>query len=387
MTVGSSRQTNWQPEFEEIRCYRNHEINTVLNRLSEDDDFIGVLNTLLHPGSETEEKHSRSQVCQAVAPELKVLRQINSVESLQSWIAERIFPIIAQSYEGLSVTGYENLNASDAYIFVSNHRDIVMDPLLLNKVLLSMGAPTANCAIGDNLLKNKVANDLARLNRCFKVIRSIKSPKAILKAMKVQSAYIQRLHFTERENIWIAQKEGRSKDNRDKTNPALIKMLSLAKGKDVAAGQFLNTLNIVPVSFSYEWDPCDIDKARELEAQSESASYTKDRLDDLIAINKGLTGFNGKIGIHFGKTIVVEEEDRLAHKQVANKIDASIQQNYSVYPVNFAAYKKLNRVLPESCSFDKQALNAAQKQLEQRIENEPDEIKKRVLMAYAAPLG
>jgi hypothetical protein len=201
--------------------------------------------------------------------------------------------------------------------------------------------------------------------------------------MKVQSSYIQFLRFNKTENIWIAQKEGRAKDNIDKTNPALIKMLGLAKPKDRDTHDYLTQLNIVPVSFSYEWDPCDIDKSIELAAQHENSNYSKDKLDDFIAAKKGLEGNKGNIHIHFGQKISSQTAQKLDHKVVADLIDQSIHRNYKLFPVNYAAYKKLNRELPADCPFTKQEINAASKALDERLINIGEDISKRVLKAYS----
>ena len=371
MTLSKKSSCEWQESFKEIQCYQNSEVNAVIQRLLKDDYFLSIISQLF------------SAFNQPLTHELESLIKINRVDELQDWIESTIFPLIAKRYDQFSVSGLSDLVPSKAYIFVSNHRDIVMDPLLLNKALRSQGFSTAHCAIGDNLLQHPSACDLALLNRCFKIFRSIKSPRAILKAMIVQSRYIQYLRFNKKENVWIAQKEGRAKDNIDKTNPALIKMLGLAKAKDEQIHDYLSGLNIVPVSFSYEWDPCDIDKAVELAALNKNAHYAKDKLDDFIAAKKGLEGNKGNINIHFGKVITTGDSQGLDHKRVAEMVDQSIFDNYKLFPVNFAAFKKLHRELPEHCAFTKQEINAASKTLDRRLESANEEITRRVLQAYA----
>jgi hypothetical protein len=266
-----------------------------------------------------------------------------------------------------------------------------MDPLLLNQALRSQGFSTANCAIGDNLLKHPSANDLALLNRCFKIFRSLKSPRAMLNAMKNQSSYIQYLRFSKNENVWIAQKEGRAKDNIDKTNPALIKMLGLSRPTEYSLEAYYESLNIVPVCFSYEWDPCDVDKARQLTNQQDNQNYQKDALDDLIATQKGLKGHKGHIHLHFGDVInknnlKAKEDITLDHKIIAVEIDRIIKQNYKIFPVNYAAYKKIKGTAYEGCPFDKQEINNALKELESRLDSCSPEIVRRVYTAYAQVL-
>jgi len=371
MTLLNKSSCEWQESFKEIQCYQNSEVKEVIQRLLKDDYFLAIIGQLFSAFNEP------------LNNQLNTLAKIEKVADLQDWVETTVFPLIEQRYEQFSVTGLSDLDSSKAYIFISNHRDIVMDPLLLNKALRAHSFSTANCAIGDNLLQHPSACDLALLNRCFKIFRSIKSPRAILKAMKTQSFYIQFLRFNKTENIWIAQKEGRAKDNIDKTNPALIKMLGLAKPQDQLIHDYLTELNIVPVSFSYEWDPCDIDKSIELAAQYENSNYSKDKLDDFLAAKKGLEGNKGKIHIHFGNKISSQPSQTLDHKLVADMIDQSIQQNYKLFPVNFAAYKKLNRELPSDCPFNKQEINTASKALDDRLESTNEDITKRVLQAYA----
>ncbi len=373
----SSSDVPWQESFRDIQCYQDDQVSEALARLVSDSQFTSSLLTLFG-------------TTDSLIEQLPELQTIDTIEGLQDWIEKRIFPLITSSYTDLSVSGLDSLDKTQSYTFISNHRDIVMDPLLLNQALRRQGFSTANCAIGDNLLKHPSANDLALLNRCFKIFRSIKSPRAILSAMKNQSAYIQFLHFNRKENTWIAQKEGRAKDNIDKTNPALIKMLGLSKPTAYSSDEYFELLNIVPVCFSYEWDPCDIDKACQLTNQQDDHNYQKNTLDDLIATEKGLKGNKGRIHLHFGEAItknnISGDTTTLDHKAIALEIDKVIKQNYKPYPVNYAAYKKVKGIAYENCPFDKQEVNNALKELDQRLEACSSEISRRVYNAYAQVL-
>lgn len=363
----------WQENFKEIQCFDDTAVNGKLQTLLSDHQLVQTILQLF--GSSQDDNHI----------DLASLKHVNSVSDFQSWVQDNLFPIIEKSYQSLSVSGLDNLDPAQAYIFVSNHRDIVMDPLILNKALLSHGFSTSNCAIGDNLLKHSAANDLALLNRCFKVFRSLKSPRAILKAMKTQSEYIRYLHFTQKEHIWIAQKEGRAKDNIDKTNPALIKMFTLAKPKELALSDYLSALKIVPVCFSYEWDPCDTDKAQELIEIAQNSSYSKGNTDDFIAAKKGLSEHKGRIHIAFGDALTVAQDD--TPKQVAESIDNNIQNAYYHYPVNYASYKRINGSLDSHEPYSKQEINTAGKLLEERLSNQNEEVHKKVYTAYAQGLN
>lgn len=365
----------WQTEFESICSFADQHVEPILKELSSNKELKSILNGLFFDSAVNSPE---------ISEWFHELGKLNSIEAFQSWIQSRIFPLIEASYNNLTVEGIDQLDPDRAYIFISNHRDIVMDPLLLNLTLRENGFSSAHCAIGDNLLVSPIANNLARLNLCFKVIRSLKSPKAILKAMKLQSAYIAHQHFELNNNIWIAQKEGRSKDNIDKTNPALIKMLGLCRPKALLPGSFYNELNIVPVCYSYEWDPCDVDKARQLEAAS-NGGYTKSHEDDFSAVKKGLSGAKGDIHLKFGQPIYAANED-LSHGLIADKIDQFIHNNYQIYPINIAAYKKLFPNDQTDSPFDKSTLNLSRKLLEKKLETEEDKVQQRVLKAYAAPV-
>jgi hypothetical protein len=363
-------ECQWQESFLAIQSYQDEQVAPALTRLKQDHGLLAKLDDLL-PETNTL---------------LSELDTIDTVEALQSWIEKRILPVISKTYSRLSISGLDQLDPNRAYVFISNHRDIVMDPLLLNQALRQHGFGSANCAIGDNLLIHPSSNDLALLNRCFKVFRSLKSPRAMLNAMKTQSAYIQYLHFNRHEHVWIAQKEGRAKDNIDKTNPALIKMLGLSKPRDWQLSDYLESLNIVPVCFSYEWDPCDINKATELQAMDDGSGFLKTALDDLNATQKGIKEYKGNIHLHFCEPLRAEVETPFDHKVVADTIDRSIKQHYRIYPVNYAAFRKIKGQSFEPCPYTKQEVNAALKDLETRLEACGTEIKRRVMQAYAQAL-
>ena len=364
------------PEFDDIRSYFDQEVPEALGLLADRTDIITDLFSHLPAAPDT------TRI-------LRSLEQIKSVDEFQAWLRQSLSPIIDTTISNFSFSGLEHLSQDSAHIFVSNHHDIIMDPLVINLALLESGFGTAHCAIGDNLLFSESATILARLNKCFRVIRSLTSPKAMLQAMRVQSFYIKHLHFEAKENIWIAQKEGRSKDNVDTTNPALIKMLSLAKPKDMSANDYLSTLNIVPVSISYEWDPCDLDKARQLELEQASSSYAKGNRDDLSAIQLGLLGYKGAIHVAFGEIIRTPDHNLLNRYEVANQIDRFIHENYRCYASNIAALGEIPDTQVEKIDLpriDESERIEAGKKLSERLKTAEPEIRNRVLKAYAQPL-
>ena len=254
MNKSSSLQSDllqpWLDDFDEIRGFFDEEVHPSVTRLCSDDSFVDLLTeffTLSHSSNQDSKHHGNLK--QTLKSTFTKLQNISSIAELQELTNSIASPIIDMSVSHLSFSGLDKLSTDGHYLFISNHRDILMDPLLLNLLLLQHNHQTAHCAIGDNLLQNHIALEFALLNKCFKILRSLTSPRAILKAMKLQAAYIRHLSFNKSDNIWIAQKEGRSKDNLDKTNPALIKMLGLAKPKEMLFGEYIKELNIVPVSF------------------------------------------------------------------------------------------------------------------------------------------
>ena len=177
-----------------------------------------------------------------------------------------------------------------------------------------------------------------RVNKSFIVKRSEETKRAMLAASKQLSAYIHHVLVDNKQHLWIAQREGRAKDGLDKTNAALISMLLLNKPKDMAIAQYLETLNIVPVSISYEYDPCDADKAKELAQRELSGEYVKEEGEDFKSITQGMAGYKGKIHLTFGEPLRGDYADS---KAIASAIDDQIIQHYKLYDSNLSAYSQL----------------------------------------------
>lgn len=359
--------------FDAIRSFNDTEVSSALAQLTQNSKLLSVF------GSNS----SGTQI------ETSQLKTIKTITEFQAWMQTLVRPILSNTVTSLHVSGLEMLQPDQSHIFISNHRDIIMDPLLINVSLLDNGFQSAHCAIGDNLLNTEASRLLSGLNNCFKVVRSLTSPKAMLKAMKLQSEYIRHLHFQKNQQVWIAQKEGRAKDNKDLTNPALIKMLSLAKDREVAPNDYLSTLNIVPVSISYEWDPCDTEKAIQLSQKANSSNYQKHENDDIQAIQKGLFGNKGRISVAFGEVIKPYDTSVLNRYEVANRIDTFIHKHYRIFESNFAAYELLGAdsitlsEIEETLN-PKEIINARESLL-RRTENLETDVRQRLLHAYAEP--
>ena len=261
--------------------------------------------------------------------------------------------MLKETAHGLTISGEDYLDKDKAHLFISNHRDIVVDPALVNWVLYHQGHHTLHIAIGDNLLTKPYVSDLMRLNKSFIVNRSATRPREKLKAAKYLSSYIHHSIAEQQANIWIAQREGRAKDGIDRTNSAVIGMLALSKPKDIELSQYIRELNIVPVSISYERDPCDIAKANELYAHKHNGGYEKEEHEDAKSIAKGITGFKGRVHIAFGEPLRGDYQNT---DEIVAEIDQKIIANYVLQPSNCIAYQELHGALPEDVAVTHQQI-------------------------------
>src|SRR5690606_32565936 len=268
-----------------------------------------------------------------------------------------------------------------------NHRDIAMDPAFVNYALYHSGHPTPRIAIGDNLLQRSFVSDLMRLNKCFIVHRSVTGRREKLAVYQTLSAYINHSIATGH-SVWIAQAEGRAKDGRDRTDTAIIKMLCMSrKGEDFA--DVIRSLNIVPVSIAYEWDPCDQVKARELEQRERTGSYTKQPGEDDSSIAKGLTGHKGRVHIAFGTPRTGDYADARAVAAAADRQSLGL---YRLYPSNYLAVEQLGSEFAavdiggSREQFAPEVLSAEQQRFEERLAQCPAEQRLWWLRQYANPV-
>ena len=232
------------------------------------------------------------------------------------------------------------------YSFISNHRDIVLDSAILSYLLYKSGfATTCEIAIGDNLLIYPWIKTLVRMNKAFIVRRSLKA-KEMLESSRLMSSYIHYAVTQKKENLWIAQREGRAKDSSDQTQDSVLKMLAM--GAELTPVESLRELNITPLTISYEYDPCDYLKAQEFQQRRDDASWKKSKQDDLDNMRIGIFGYKGHVHYHCAPCIN-EWIDELAelpkqefYRVLAERITAEIHRGYMLYPCNFIAYDELN---------------------------------------------
>ena len=232
------------------------------------------------------------------------------------------------------------------YSFISNHRDIVLDSAILSYLLHKSGfATTCEIAIGDNLLIYPWIKTLVRMNKAFIVRRSLKA-KEMLESSRLMSSYIHYAVTQKKENLWIAQREGRAKDSSDQTQDSVLKMLAM--GAEIPPIESLRELNITPLTISYEYDPCDYLKAQEFQQRRDDASWKKSKQDDLDNMRIGIFGYKGHVHYHCAPCIN-EWIDELAelpkqefYRVLAERITTEIHRGYMLYPCNFIAYDELN---------------------------------------------
>lgn len=356
--------------FSDIRPYNDAEIQPAIQRVINNDEFIDAIVSFRF-----------SKIAKFTGFLLKPLLRryflykwgaINSIDEMQRVVGKYMQHMIDSTTTKFTYSGLENLDANKNYLFVSNHRDIAMDPSFVNWALFSENFKTVRIAIGDNLLSKPFTSDLMRMNKSFIVKRALKAPREMMKAVLQLSDYI----FTSLQNdssIWIAQREGRAKDGFDKTEPAIVKMFYMhGKKQKIAFKDYIKQLNIVPVAVSYEFDPCDRHKAKELYDKAQTGEYKKSEFEDIESIVSGIVGQKGHVHVAFGKVL---ESDFDNPEQVALAIDEQIYQNYYLHPSNFiAANQKLDNVKETD-----------RKRFEEHLQNIGPELRETVLKMYANP--
>jgi len=311
---------------------------------------------------------------------------INEVKAFQSVVAKYMDGMISTHVRSLTVSGLEKLDKHGAYLFISNHRDIAMDPAFVNWVLYHNDCNTLRIAIGDNLLTKPFVSDLMRLNKSFIVNRSAKAPREKLKAAKYLSSYIHHSICNEHSSIWIAQREGRAKDGCDKTNSAVLGMIALNKPKTEALTDYIRKLRIVPISISYELDPCDAAKARELYLQRTEGSYQKEEHEDVKSIAMGIAGNKGNVHLAFGDVL---DGDYADTDELVADLDHHILGNYVLHATNCFAYEILHGKVPavnygaDNTPYDPAKLRAEKAEFEARINHIPSSQREIALGIYA----
>lgn len=365
----------YNSEFEDIRPYNDEEVADVTQSMIASDELLEVLLRLKLPRWPAGIRQLLMKPVFRYALKRKA-KGINSVKAFQNRIAIYMGEAINASVTELTFSGHETLPDGPC-LFLSNHRDIAMDPALVNWVLFKVQRETVRIAIGDNLLSAKWSSDLMRINKSFIVKRSITAPRKLFAAFKTLSKYIRHSILEDHESVWIAQREGRAKDGNDLTEPAIIKMFGMAKEKSQSLGGYLSSLNIVPVTLTYEFDPCDQDKAIELATKARGGIYKKQAGEDIRSIGKGIAGFKGRVHVAFGRPMSFEDD--VTADEVAQRVDQVILDDYRIFPSASTASAMLGDAFS---SID----NDAKTQLDKRIKGLDETATLCLLESYARPV-
>lgn len=379
-TVDHASQT--QDPWADIRPYMDHEVADVLARLSRDSELLTALTRFRLPRmARWAPPLARALASHAVRREVK---DVSTVYDFQMRIASYMERMIRTTTDSFEVSGLDKLDDNSAYLFIGNHRDISLDPAFVNYALYLAGRDTVRIAIGDNLLKKPYVTDLMRLNKSFIVPRSARGKRAMLAAYQQLSAYIRHSITVDKHSIWMAQREGRAKNGIDRTEPAIIKMLTMARRnaeRQVAFGDAIAELKLVPVSISYEYDPCDLQKAQELHDVDHQGSYAKSEFEDIQSIVAGITGHKGRVQLRFGSPIGT---DMATPDEVAAEIDRQVIGGYRLFSSHYLALDTMGDA-PELVA--RKAITRQDKErFQARLAGVPEHLRSYWLAQYANPV-
>ena len=324
---------NIPAEFDEIRPYSPEELPQVFEELIADPAFQVVIKQVI-PDVPFEMLAAQLRQCKT------------NLDVQKKFCYGLLRKLLEQKSDGFDLNSDNLTDKNRNYTFISNHRDIVLDSGFLSVGLIENGFPTTvEIAIGDNLLIHPWIKKLVRVNKSFIVQRAL-SMRQMLEASARMSRY---MHFAineKKENLWIAQREGRAKDSNDRTQDSVLKMLAM--GGEGHIVDRLQDLNIVPMSLSYEYDPCDFLKAKEMQQKRDIEGFKKSQEDDLINMQTGIFGYKGRI--HFQAAPCINDEIETLRElpktaifsKIAEIIDKHIHQNYRLYPGNYIACDELS---------------------------------------------
>lgn len=375
-------------EFDEIRPYDTGEVQQAFNELLADRQFSTMLRGIV-PWLP---KSLRNAVLKMAFIGVK-----SPLDFQKRFMKPIVRHIIRKHTDGCTFD--DNCLPRDfslRYTFVSNHRDIVLDSALLDVMLVETGYPTTvEIGIGDNLLIYPWIKRLVRMNKAFTVRRGL-TPKEMLRSSQIMSRYIHYAVTQKHENIWIAQREGRAKDSDDRTQDSVLKMLAMGgEGKPIDS---LREINIVPLTISYEFDPCDYLKAQEFQQKRDNPAFKKSRQDDLDNMKTGIFGYKGRVHYHCAAPINtwIDELDDLPKTEffaaLSKRIDRELHANYRLFPCNYIALDELE----ETKKYAQHYTEADKKRFEDYLKGQlekvkitnPDEkfLRERMLTMYANPL-
>ncbi|MGZ3929958.1 MAG: 1-acyl-sn-glycerol-3-phosphate acyltransferase [Bacteroidia bacterium] len=368
-------------DFENLRPYYDSEVETVMDRISREELYHKLM-AYLWTGISKEEAIAKT-------------KGIHSIYDFQtSYMSHAIWTIVNRSSTGLTWSGIEHLDKNKAYLFIANHRDILLDSAMMQIIMEAEQFPTSEITFGSNLMEQGFITDFGRMNRMFTVKRE-GTVKELYDISKQLSAYIRHTISDKNVSVWIAQRNGRTKDGHDQTQTGLLKMLNLSGTGDFESN--FAQLNIVPVTVSYEYEPCDALKAQELYLSSLHSKYIKAPGEDLNSIITGIQQPKGKIHMAFGKPLNAEltDIDKLTNendkiRQLAMCIDNEIYKNFKLQAVNYAAYDiaQQTNVFEKNYTAQEKAdfLNYVDEKVKP-LKGEPEVLKQILIKMYSLPVS
>lgn len=365
--------------YDNIKFYPDDEVNQVLMSLAS-HPMLKALMSFTYP--DKDESYFR-----------ELFKNIHSIYDFQTKIIyHSMKKVLEKTSESLTVNGFDQLDNNTPYLFISNHRDILLDTSLLNVKLYECNKIMTASAIGDNLVQKSFLMMLAKLNRNFIVRRGL-SPRELLQSSKQISAYIHHLLQNENRSVWIAQREGRTKDGWDETHSGVLKMISMNAG-DENLMDYFKKLRIVPVSISYEYDPTDKLKMPQLMAELSDETYIKEKNEDFINLMSGVMGQKKRIHIEMGKPLdealdQIKSEHQNANKQIqilAKTLDQLIVNNYKLWPTNYIAHDLLNKTSRFADQYTAEEKQLFLRRLELRVDKSNDSMVNGFLSMYANPV-
>lgn len=324
-----------------------------------------------------------------------VLKQIKTIDQFQVLVMQRFVRwVLEHTAKNFSYDGISNIDTSKKFLALSNHRDIIMDPAITQLVLHTNGIPMTEIAVGDNLITNEAIEYLIRSNRMIKVVRGI-SARELYLSSQLLSKYI-RLNITEqRSSIWLAQRQGRTKNGYDVTEQGLLKMLDMSGTGDFQSN--FEALNIIPMSISYEYEPCDILKARET-VISRKQKYVKAEGEDFNSIMVGIMQQKGNVHLNIGKPLTSEEIAAAAqcdkndrYQLIRHAVDIRVIEGYRLWKNNYIAYDILNHSYRYSDKYEASDVETFVAYMEKQLDTvEPtlnrEDLRKHFLEIYANPV-
>lgn len=367
-------------KFDVVRPYNDIEAEEVIERILKEKNFFNILKFL--GGDDNVEKF------------LEDLKNLKTVEEFQNifsnYAVEKIVEMTMTSFE---YSGIENIDVKGNYLFVANHRDIVLDSALMQYALVKNNHKTSQITFGSNLMSSQLIVDLGKINKMFTLYRGGNRLEQYKNAI-LHSAYIYDVINNKKESVWIAQRDGRTKDGNDKTQISLLKMFALTAENPI---ERLEKLNIVPVIISYEYEPCDIEKTFELYVKEKTGSYIKSENEDFNSVLAGIRGKKGKVSLSFGKPLnefiakinkeSISENEKFI--KIAQEIDMQVYKNYKLKKTNYIAYDILNKSEKFKNLYNASDLSDFKRYMDEKlevVEGEYEELKKIFLNIYGNPV-